>query len=118
MIEVGKTAPAFSMTDQHGKTHRLSDYRGRWVILYFYPKDNTPGCTREACNFQATLRKLTARDAAVLGAKVDGVLLVLSAGKTRRDHAERARERLHQAKVRIVGATLTNAPHDNSLGYY
>jgi non-specific protein-tyrosine kinase len=57
-------------------------------------------------------------DAAVLGAKVDGVLLVIGAGKTRRDHAERAKELLEKAKVRIVGATLTNAPKDSSMGAY
>ncbi len=58
-------------------------------------------------------------DATVLGAKVDGVLLVLTAGKTRRDHAERAKETLEKANVRIIGATLTNAPKDSSVsGYY
>lgn len=57
-------------------------------------------------------------DAAVLGAKVDGILLVLQAGKTRRDHAERAKELLEKAKVRIVGATLTNAPKDSAVGGY
>lgn len=57
-------------------------------------------------------------DAAVLGAKVDGVLLVINAGKTRRDHAERAKEILEKAKVRVVGATLTNAPKDSGIGNY
>ncbi len=57
-------------------------------------------------------------DAAVLGAKVDGVLLVISAGKTRREHAERAKEMLERANVRIVGAALTNAPSDTSIGGY
>lgn len=58
-------------------------------------------------------------DAAVLGAKVDGVLLVIQAGKTKRDHAERAKETLEKARVRIVGATLTNAPKDSAIsGYY
>ncbi|MGD8855780.1 MAG: CpsD/CapB family tyrosine-protein kinase [Chloroflexota bacterium] len=57
-------------------------------------------------------------DAAVLGAKVDGVLLVISAGKTRREHAERAKEMLARANVRIVGAALTNAPQDSSIGGY
>jgi non-specific protein-tyrosine kinase len=57
-------------------------------------------------------------DAAVLGAKVDGVLLVISAGKTRREHAERAKEMLERANVRIVGAALTNAPKDSSIGGY
>lgn len=57
-------------------------------------------------------------DASVLGAKVDGVLLVISAGKTRRDHAQRAREMLERANVRIIGAALTNAPKDSSIGGY
>ncbi len=57
-------------------------------------------------------------DAAVLGAKVDGVLLVINAGKTRRDHSERAKEMLEKAKVRIIGAALTNAPKDPSIGDY
>ncbi|MCA9949434.1 MAG: CpsD/CapB family tyrosine-protein kinase [Anaerolineales bacterium] len=57
-------------------------------------------------------------DAAVLGAKVDGVLLVLTSGRTRRDHAERAKETLEKAKIRIVGAALTNAPKDSAVGSY
>jgi len=57
-------------------------------------------------------------DAAVLGAKVDGVLLVISAGKTKRDHAQRAKELLEKANVRIIGATLTNAPKDSGVGEY
>lgn len=57
-------------------------------------------------------------DAAVLGAKVDGVLLVINAGKTKREHAERAKDTLEKAKVRIVGATLTNAPRDSVMGGY
>ena len=61
---------------------------------------------------------MAAADAAILGAKVDGVLLVIQAGKTRRDHSERARELLEKAKVRIVGAALTNAPKDNTIGEY
>lgn len=61
---------------------------------------------------------MAAADAAILGAKADGVLLVIQAGKTRRDHSERAREILEKAKARIVGATLTNAPKDGALGEY
>jgi non-specific protein-tyrosine kinase len=57
-------------------------------------------------------------DATILGAKVDGVLLVITAGKTRRDHAEKAKEMLEQAHVRVVGVALTNAPKDSSLGDY
>ncbi|HVD76297.1 MAG TPA: peroxiredoxin, partial [Vicinamibacteria bacterium] len=61
LIEPGKKAPAFALKDQAGKTHRLSEYAGRPVILYFYPKDDTPGCTKEACAFQAGLPKFKPR---------------------------------------------------------
>ncbi len=48
-LKEGKVAPDFKAVDQDGKSHKLSDYRGKWVLLYFYPKDDTPGCTKEAC---------------------------------------------------------------------
>ena len=70
LIEPGRKAPAFALRDQHGEAHRLSDYKGRHVILYFYPKDDTPGCTKESCDFQAALPRLGRRDAAVLGVSV------------------------------------------------
>jgi thioredoxin-dependent peroxiredoxin len=70
LIEPGKKAPAFSLKDQHGNTHRLTDYQGRHVILYFYPKDDTPGCTQESCDFQAALPQLKRRDAIVLGVSI------------------------------------------------
>jgi len=70
LIETGQRAPAFSLNDQHGKTHRLSDYAGRPVVLYFYPKDDTPGCTKEACAFQSSLPKLKTRKAVVLGVSI------------------------------------------------
>jgi thioredoxin-dependent peroxiredoxin len=70
LIEPGTKAPAFSLKDQHGHTHRLSDYAGRPVILYFYPKDDTPGCTKESCDFQSKLPKLTTSKAAVLGVSI------------------------------------------------
>ena len=57
-IAVGAPAPGFELEDQDTKTRRLSDYRGRWVVLYFYPKDNTPGCTVEACKFRDDLPTL------------------------------------------------------------
>ena len=69
-IEPGKKAPAFSLKDQQEKTHRLADYTGQPVVLYFYPKDDTPGCTKEACAFQAALPKFNASKAAVLGVSV------------------------------------------------
>ena len=70
LIEPRRKAPAFSLKDQHGRTHRLADYAGRSVILYFYPKDDTPGCTKESCDFQSSLPSLTSRNAAVLGLSI------------------------------------------------
>jgi peroxiredoxin Q/BCP len=64
----GQPAPAFSLQDQNGKPHQLADYSGKWVVLYFYPKDDTPGCTKEACSFRDDLQQLEK-----LGAKVVGV---------------------------------------------
>ena len=70
LIEPGKKAPAFALKDQHGETHRLSDYEGQHVVLYFYPKDDTPGCTKESCDFQASLATYKRRKAAVLGVSI------------------------------------------------
>jgi peroxiredoxin Q/BCP len=70
MIEPGKKAPAFRLTDQQGNTHRLSDYAGRPVVLYFYPKDDTPGCTKETCDFRDQLPRFTSEKAAVFGVSI------------------------------------------------
>jgi len=70
---VGSPAPAFKLQDQIGKWHALSDYRGKWVVLYFYPKDNTPGCTTEACEFRDNIFAYREIGAAVLGVSVDDV---------------------------------------------
>ena len=67
LIEPGKKAAAFELKDQNGKTHSLADYAGRPVVLYFYPKDDTPGCTKEACAFQDNVPKFKTSKAAVLG---------------------------------------------------
>ena len=69
-IEPGKKAPAFALADQTGETHKLSSYLGRPVILYFYPKDDTPGCTQESCEFQAALPRFTSSKAAILGISI------------------------------------------------
>ena len=71
MISVGKKPPAFTLKNQHGKPVSLRDLEGQWVILYFYPKDDTPGCTIEACDFSAGLRVLRRLDAMVLGCSPD-----------------------------------------------
>lgn len=71
MIEEGKKAPAFALKDQDGKTVKLADYAGKPVVLYFYPKDNTPGCTTEACDFRDQHGKLQKAGAVVLGVSPD-----------------------------------------------
>ncbi len=70
-IEVGRKAPALALPDQDGKTTKLDDYAGKWVVLYFYPKDDTPGCTVEACDFTAGLKGFEKLDAVVLGCSGD-----------------------------------------------
>jgi peroxiredoxin Q/BCP len=70
---LNKPAPSFELPDQTGKTHKLGDYRGKWVVLYFYPKDMTPGCTVEACSFRDNEARLTAAGAIVLGVSADSV---------------------------------------------
>ena len=69
-VEEGTKAPAFALKDQDGTTHRLKDYAGRPVILYFYPKDDTPGCTKEACAFRDLQPKFKKSRAAVLGVSI------------------------------------------------
>lgn len=70
LVDEGKKAPAFSLKDQEGKPHKLSDHAGRPVVLYFYPKDDTPGCTAEACAFRDNLPKFKKSKAAVFGVSV------------------------------------------------
>jgi peroxiredoxin Q/BCP len=69
--QVGNPAPDFDLPDQQGRQHRLADYRGKWLVLYFYPKDDTPGCTQEACAFRDDLNQLTELGAQVVGISVD-----------------------------------------------
>ena len=71
MVTVGEKAPAFELQDQSGETVSLSQYGGRWVVLYFYPRDDTPGCTKEACEFSADLQRFGELDAVVLGCSPD-----------------------------------------------
>jgi thioredoxin-dependent peroxiredoxin len=70
LIEPGKKAAPFTLTDQDGRTHKLSDYEGRPVVLYFYPKDDTPGCTAEACAFRDNLPKFKPGKAMILGVSI------------------------------------------------
>jgi len=73
MIQEGRKAPAFSLPSSAGGTLALKDLAGKFVILYFYPRDNTPGCTTEANDFNEALRKITARDAVVVGVSKDSI---------------------------------------------
>jgi peroxiredoxin Q/BCP len=70
LIDPGKKAPAFSLADQDGTTHRLADYAGQPVVIYFYPKDDTPGCTKESCAFRDNLPHFTKSRAAVFGVSI------------------------------------------------
>ena len=70
-LKVGSPAPEFSAPDQSGTAVRLSDFKGKWVVLYFYPKDDTPGCTTEACHFRDDIIKIRKLNAEVLGISVD-----------------------------------------------
>lgn len=73
MLEVGTQAPAFTLPDQNGNLVRLSDFAGKKVILYFYPKDNTPGCTRQACAFAQSYPEFQARNVVVIGVSKDSM---------------------------------------------
>jgi len=72
-LTVGAAAPDFELLDQHSAVHRLEDYRGRWLVLYFYPKADTPGCTTEACAFRDDVFELRRMDVALLGVSTDDV---------------------------------------------
>lgn len=73
MLEVGTKAPDFSLPDQNGNVHTLEEYRGKKVILYFYPKDNTPGCSKQACGFGELYPQFVEKGAVVLGVSKDSV---------------------------------------------
>ncbi len=73
MLEVGIKAPDFELPDQNGDMHKLSEYLGKKVILYFYPKDNTPGCTKQACGFSELFPQFNEKGAIVLGVSKDSI---------------------------------------------
>mgnify|MGYP001817303499 FL=1 len=72
-LKTGDDAPAFELLDQYSRSHKLSDYRGRWLVLYFYPRDDTPGCTTEACEFRDDVVMLKRMGVALLGVSTDDV---------------------------------------------
>lgn len=69
----GSAAPSFELRDQAGETHRLEDYRGKWLVLYFYPKDDTPGCTTQACEFRDNIFAFRRLGAEIVGISLDDV---------------------------------------------
>ena len=73
MLEIGTKAPAFSLPDQNGQLHTLEEYKGKKVVLYFYPKDDTPGCTKQACSFGELYPQFREKGAIVLGVSKDSV---------------------------------------------
>lgn len=73
MLEVGMKAPAFALPDQDNQVHTLKEYRGKKVVLYFYPKDNTAGCTKQACGFGELYPQFQEKDAVVIGVSKDSV---------------------------------------------
>lgn len=72
-IKVGSKAPNFLLSDQNNIQHQLTDYEGSWVILYFYPKDDTPGCTTQACDFRDAVKRIIASKSTVFGVSLDSV---------------------------------------------
>lgn len=72
-LQVGNLAPNFKLPDQTGQFHELSDYRGQWVLVYFYPKDDTPGCTKEACEIRDAWSEFSKNNIKVFGISVDDV---------------------------------------------
>ena len=81
VLKAGDAAPSFSLPDQGGKTRSLADFRNKWLVLYFYPKDDTPGCTDQACAFRDDWHRLTAMGAEVIGVSVDDVTSHLAFAK-------------------------------------
>jgi peroxiredoxin Q/BCP len=73
LVSVGQPAPEFELFDQNGELHSLEDYRDQWVVLYFYPKDETPGCTTEACEFRDNIFAFKEINAQILGVSLDNV---------------------------------------------
>jgi thioredoxin-dependent peroxiredoxin len=100
-LVVGRKAPAFALPDQDGQTVKLSDLKGQWVVLYFYPKDDTPGCTTEACDFTAGIKGFEKLDATVLGCS----------GDSPESH------RKFIAKYKLKVRLLTDAEHTTMAAY-
>lgn len=73
MIEINEKAPELNIPDQNNKIVKIEDFKGRWLVLYFYPKDNTPGCTKEACEFTSMMPQFQGLDASIVGVSPDSI---------------------------------------------
>ncbi len=73
MLKIGRKAPSFSLLDQHGQSHTLKQYAGQWILIYFYPKDDTPGCTKEACMIADVYKDFKRMNVTVFGVSKDSV---------------------------------------------
>lgn len=103
-LKPGQAAPDFNLPDQHGNRRRLNDFQGKWLALYFYPKDDTPGCTRQACSFRDDLQKISDLNASVIGISVDDT----------NSHADFARK--YQLEFPLLAdITAETAAHYHSL---
>ena len=100
-LELNKPAPDFELSDQTGETHKLSDYRGKRVVLYFYPKDDTPGCTAEACSFRDNFSVFKQNDIVILGVSAD----------SEKSHAK------FQEKYHLPFTLLSDSEHTVSEAY-
>jgi peroxiredoxin Q/BCP len=101
LIDPGKKAPAFNLKDQHGESHRLSDEAGKPVVLYFYPKDDTPGCTKETCDFRDNLPRFKKSKASIYGISI-------------LDEASKAK---FAEKYNVTFPLLADADHDTAEKY-
>jgi peroxiredoxin Q/BCP len=126
MLAIGRSAPAFTLPDQDGRSVALSDLRGRWVVLYFYPRDDTPGCTVEACEFTAQLPDFRDLDAEVFGCSADsaashtkfisrhrlGITLLTDAGrKVMKAYGAYGKKMLYGKQVEgVIRSTVLVAP--------
>ena len=97
MLEVGTKAPDFTLPDQNGENHSLSEYRGQKVILYFYPRDNTPGCTKQACGFGDRYPQIREKGAVVLGVSKDSVKSHKRFERGKDEHSFHLRKQLEMA---------------------
>ena len=111
MLETGIKAPEFTLPDQNGEMHTLSDYRGQKVILYFYPKDNTAGCTKQACGFGDRYPQITEKGAVILGVSKDSVASHKKSHKRRNECSDYYSVQSQSSMVHSPDERMHRSPH-------